>query len=463
MSDRGQSDRWLVGAIVLAQFGPAFMFSGVAVAAPTMGRELDMSATVLGLVETTFLASAAAFLLPAGRIADAASRSALFRWSLLAFGGLSLAIGCVSQGWLVLLIRFFQGISAALASAAGPALLMDLVPAQRRGSVFGAMMGMAYAGLALGPLVAGFVVEQWGWRAVFFVGAAQILIGGLPALLRIKRHAAIKQDHFRPQLHWPSVVLLALGMSVIVAALSIAEHRGAVWPWAIAAVAAFAAFAVWQLRLSQPLLDLRELGRNATLSSALLTQLLLYLNAYCSIFLLSLFLQVQRGMPARSAGFVLATGSVVMASIAPFAGRVADRLRPQLLAGLGIGAVCFSSLLGFWLDANAPAWRVALVLAAQGVGFGLFSSPNLSLILGSLPRDRSGFASAVAAQSRSLGMFSGMAVTSALIATNFGSRPVRDHPAGVVTTLHSAYAVLLATGVIALLIACARRAKPTDA
>ena len=76
-SDQKPFDRVLVWAIVAAQFGPPFMFSGVAVALPGMGLELHMSATQLGLVETTFIASATGFVLPAGRFADVADRRSL--------------------------------------------------------------------------------------------------------------------------------------------------------------------------------------------------------------------------------------------------------------------------------------------------------------------------------------------------------------------------------------------------
>lgn len=448
-------DRWLVRAILLAQFGPAFMFSGVAVALPAMGHELAMSATELGLVETTFLASSTAFLLPAGRVADMLRRGALFRWTLMAFGVLSLLIGCVSHAWLVLLLRFLQGLVSALASAAGPALLMDLVPPAQRGRAFGAMIGMAYLGLAAGPLAAGFVVEHLGWRSVFFVGAAWILVGGLPAFLRTAAHGERRAG----RLHLPSSVLVVVGMCAVVAALAVSGHGGVTWPWLALAVAALGAFVAWQPRLREPLLDLREMWHNATLAGALAVQVLLYLNAYCSIFLLSLFLQVGKGLEARTAGLWLMTGSVVMACIAPSAGRLADRVKPQIVASCGVLGVLVSSALGFTLAADVPPWRVGLVLAAQGLGFGLFSSPNMALILGSLPRERSGFASALAAQSRGLGMFSGMAVTSALVAAHFGERPVAADPAGVVATVHDAYGVLLVTSALALGAAFVRRRR----
>ncbi|MFK7741848.1 MAG: MFS transporter [Planctomycetota bacterium] len=440
------SNRWLVRSLVIAQFGPAFMFSGVAVALPSMGEELAMSATGLGLVETTFVASSTAFLLPAGRIADILPRGVIFRVMLTAFGLLSLLLGCVSSGWLVLALRFLQGCTAAMASATGPALLTDLVPPERRGRVLGAMMGTAYAGLALGPFAAGWLVETLGWRSVFFVGGAQILIGGLPVLLR-------RIDKWRAPtsgLHVPSSLCIVLGIGSVVAAVSAGEREASPWPWALAAAGLLSAFLWWQLRLREPLLDLRLLRGNALLRSALVVQMLLYLNAYCSIFLLSLFLQVGKGMDARDAGIWLAVGSIVMACIAPNAGKLADRTRPESVAASGVVFLVLSSVCGFLLPPDASTWMVGGVLALQGVGFGLFSSPNLSLILSSVPQTRSGFASAIAAQSRGIGMFSGMAVSAGLIAASFGSRSVRSEPGAVHGVLHDAYGVLLVTTLIAL-------------
>lgn len=448
-------NRWLVRSIVIAQFGPAFMFSGVAIALPEMGRELQMSAASLGLVETVFIASSTAFLLPAGRIADILPRGLIYRWMLAAFGLLSLLIGCVSDGSAVIALRVLQGISAALCTAAGPALLTDLVPAERRGRIFGAMMGMAYAGLAFGPLAAGWIVENLGWRSVFFVGAAQILIGGLPALLQLRG----RWQKPTAGLHLPSTVLICVGVAPIVVLVTALERGASPWPWAVAAVVLLGAFVWWQPRLKDPLLDLRELVRNGVLRAALLVQALLYLNAYCSIFLLSLYLQVGKGLDARVAGLWLMTGSIVMAIVAPYAGRLADRMRPQVVSGIGVVFVALSSALGLCLDADSPAWWVGAVLGTQGLGFGLFSSPNLSLILGSLPRDRGGFASAIAAQSRGIGMFAGMAITSALIALRFEGRAVQEDRAALLATVHSAYLVLIVTSGVALLAVFARAAR----
>jgi len=448
-------DRLLVWAIVASQFGPPFMFSGVAVALPSMGHELDLSAVQLGLVETTFLASSTAFLLPAGRLADAADRRTVFRWSLVLFGLLTLALAMANGAASVLTLRLLQGMAAALGSAAGPAVLVELVPPERRGRIFGAVLGTAYAGLSAGPLAAGWIVAHLGWRAVFVFGAALILLGYLPVHFRM-------WSRWRSPGRWvhlPSLVLLVAAVFALVFGSAALQEGWRAWATVGGGALLLVLFLWLQLRIDNPLLDLRELARNAVMTRALVVQLLVYGNAYCSIFMLSVFLQVTKGMPAPDAGLILATGSLVMACIAPFAGRLADVVRPQVVAAAGVAAVVGSSLLGMGLDANAPTWRVAAVLVAQGIGFGLFSSPNLALIMASMRGERSGTASALAAQSRGIGMFAGMLMTGVLIAWHFGRQQVSDDPPRFVATLGDAYTVLLVTSVLALLVAVVGRRR----
>lgn len=455
MSD-APADRWLVHAIVASNFGPAFMFSGVAVALPAMGRDLTLSAVELGLVETTFLAASTAFLLPAGRLADATGRRTLLRWSFVAFGVLSAAIGLSSHGDTILVLRFLQGVAAALIGATGPAVLVELVPVERRGRAFGAVMSWAYAGLACGPLAAGWLVAHVSWRAVFLAGSAPILIGAAVIWWRLA-------PRWLPPGRWvhpPSLVLLLAGFTALLFGASVPAPGALVASTIGGGIVALGLFVLLQRRRHDPLLDVRELGSNGVLRSALLVQLLLYLNAYCSYFVLSLFLQVTKGMKSTEAGLVLAVGSAVMAVVAPFAGRLADRVRAQRVAAAGIVAVVASSALGLLLGPHAPWWHVVLVLATQGIGFGLFSSPNMTIIVGSLPRERSGIASAIAAQSRTLGMFAGMAAAGAFMAACIGDRAVTEDPARVADVVRGAYSVLLVTSALALLASWARSRAP---
>src|SRR4051812_19901567 len=151
----------LVPAIAASQFAPPFMISGVAVALPALGADLPAGATALSLIETLFLAASVALLLPAGRLADAADKATLYKLGLIAFAAISIATGLASSIAAILLLRFVQGAFSATTQAAGPAIVADAVPPERRGRAFGITIGAIYAGLTLGPIFAGALVDLW--------------------------------------------------------------------------------------------------------------------------------------------------------------------------------------------------------------------------------------------------------------------------------------------------------------
>src|SRR3954470_18583503 len=156
----------LVPAIAAAQFAGPFMISGVAVALPALGADLHAGATALSLVETVFLAASVALLLPAGRLGDAADKVALYKLGMVAFAATSIAAGLASSVSALLALRFLQGVTSCAVAASGPAIIADAVPPERRGKAFGITIGAVYAGLTLGPICAGFLVNLWGWRSV---------------------------------------------------------------------------------------------------------------------------------------------------------------------------------------------------------------------------------------------------------------------------------------------------------
>src|SRR6267378_4371690 len=180
------------------------MISGVAVALPALGTDLAAGATALSLVETVFLAAGVALLLPAGRLGDASDKATLYKLGMVAFALTSLAAGLVSSMPAILALRFVQGVASAAVQAAGPAIIADAVPPERRGRAYGITIGSIYAGLTLGPIAAGFLVDLWGWRAVFLAGGALVLV------LLVPIHFMLPASWRRPPegaVHLPSTFL----------------------------------------------------------------------------------------------------------------------------------------------------------------------------------------------------------------------------------------------------------------
>ncbi|MFL6567036.1 MAG: MFS transporter [Burkholderiales bacterium] len=443
----------LVPAIAASQFAPPFMISGVAVALPALGADLGAGATALSLVETLFLAAAVALLLPAGRLGDAADKATLYKLGMAAFALSSVAIGLVSSVWAILALRLLQGACSAAVQAAGPALIADAVPPERRGRAYGITIGAVYAGLTLGPIFAGFLVELAGWRAVFIAGGALVLL--LLAPIHFMLPAAWRRPAPRA-VHVPSTALVSLAMlSLVGGAATVRE--GAIGYGAMAlGLALLAAFLFLQRRVAQPLLNVEILGRNRVLRNQLLVQALLYCNAFGTTFLLSLHMQSVLGHSPNTAGQVIAVGTLLMAAIAPLAGILTDRTRPAAIASLGVAIALAAALAATELGAGSPRVFVALVLAVQGVGFAFFSSPNMTMVMNAVPPERTGIAAALSATARSLGMVSGMLIVAALVSLKLGHAPVDADPAGFVATMQLSFWILAALTALALAVSLRR-------
>jgi MFS family permease len=443
----------LVPAIAAAQFVSPFMFSGVAVALPAMGTDLHAGATSLGLVETLFLAGSVALLLPVGRLADASDKRTLYKLGMLSFGLLSLLIAVFSSVPVILLLRFLQGVASAVTAATGPAILADVVPPERRGRAYGLLLGAAYAGLTLGPICAGFLIELWGWRAVFWVGGALVLVGYL--VMQVLLRSAWR----RPKpgaVHLPSSALVVASMLFLAIGCSTLRMGALGYACLACGIALAAGFLFWQRRLPQPLLNVEVLMRNTVLRNALLVQVLLYTNAFSAVFMVSIYVQVVLEQSARTSGHVLAIGSLLMAVIAPLAGTLSDRYRASRVARFGVAVALSSAVMAMTLGERSGLLFVVLMLALQGVGFAFFSSPNMTMIMNSVPPERISIASALAAQARSLGMMMGMLITAAAISVYIGDEPLERNPVLFVHTMHTTFLILAALSLLALVLSLQR-------
>jgi MFS family permease len=273
----------------------------------------------------------------------------------------------------------------------------------------------------------------------------------------VRRLLAPKWRTPASSVHLPSAVLVVVAVLCLVGGSATLRHGALGYALLAAGLALGAAFVLLQRRLPRPLLDVRALAANRVLASALAVQLLLYMSAIASIFLLSICMQVSLGVPARTAGQVIAIGSVLMAVAAPIAGRLSDRFRPGSVALLGVCGVLASALLATRLEETSPLVHVALIVAIQGLGFAFFSSPNMTIIMGGVPAAEVGTASALGAKARSLGMIAGMLVTAILISLAMGNDPLEEHPDRVIHVVGTAFAILAALDVLALVVSIRTR------
>lgn len=431
------------------------MFSGVAVTLPAMGAELGAGAVALNLVETLFLAGGVGFLLPAGQLADRTDRASVFNAGLIVFGLSSLALAFSQSLALILALRFVQGTAGAFFNATGLALLSTLAPPERRGQVFGWSVASVYLGLALGPLLSGLIVHHLGWRAVFSLAGLALLLTGLVSVWLMP--GRWRRPDRLP--HGPSSALMLLSVLSLVMGAAGGRAYGALG-FGLSVALAFA-FVGLQRRLeategASPLLQVTALRTNRVLASALVIQTLMYTNANATVFLLSLYVQDILQFEAADAGLLLASGTLVMATLAPVSGWVADRIAPWLVASVGVGFGCLAAGASLSLSLGSSAALIIGLRSLQGLGFAGFSTPNMMEIMGAVPADQASTASALVSKARNLGMILGMVLVAIIIAATLGDQPVRQHPGAFLAAMRWSFGALLALSVVALGLSLAR-------
>jgi len=400
-------------SICMAHFLNPFMMSAVGVALPVMGREFDATALQLGLVETVFMLSMVAFLLAVGRFGDLHGRKRIFQYGLLIFacaGGLISLTGSIE---MVITLRFFQGIGGAMVNATTMAILVAAFPPEERGKALGIAIASVYAGISCGPFIGGFLIEFLGWRSIFFLMLPFGLTTWLVTRIKIKEEwADAKGEPF----DW--IGLLVYAPSILLLVFSVTNLRTGGWMWALLILSnlGLALFLLIESRSTHPMLDIRLLLENRVFALSNLAALFNYAATFGVTFFLSLYLQFVKGMEPHEAGTVLIVQPIVQTIFSPLCGRLSDRMSASILATAGMASCATGLAVAAFLQADSSLAQIVLLMVFLGFGFALFSSPNVSMIMGSVEPRHLGVASGLSASMRSMGMLSSMTIITLIFA-----------------------------------------------
>ncbi|MEM2870048.1 MAG: MFS transporter [Thermoplasmata archaeon] len=444
-------------AATLASFLTPFMGSSVNIALPAIGGEFSMDAVALGWVATSYLLSAAVFLVPFGRAADIYGRKRFFRWGVVIFTASSLLSAISSSAALLISFRVVQGLGGAMIFGTSVAIVTSVYPPGERGRALGINVASVYLGLSLGPLLGGILTQSLGWRSVFLASVLPGLLVIPVVVLRVEGEWAEARGE---GLDVPGSVFYGLGITALMCGLSALPGPSGAGLVLLGALGV-AAFALLEFRSKSPVLDIRLFVRNPVFLLSNLAALINYSATFAVTFLLSLYLQYIGGLDPRSAGLVLMAQPVTMAALSPLAGRLSDRIEPRIIASAGM-AVTAGGLLPFTLlsEGTRPEF-IATGLIVIGTGLALFSSPNTNAVMGSVERRHYGVASSTLGTMRLVGQMLSMGIAMLIIATCVGKVEIlpERHPAllSAVRTGFAVFSALCFGGVFASLAGCSAR------
>lgn len=417
MEKKEQKTTLLVTAVTA--FVAPFMISSVNVALPAIGREFQVNAVLLGWVATSYLLATAIFLLPAGRFADMHGRRRVFMSGVALFT-LGALLGMTATGIEFFLgSRVLQGLGAAMFLPTGMAILTAAYPSQKRGKAIGILVTAVYVGLATGPFVGGLLTNYWAWKSIFAV----ITGLGLASLAIIWRFLPGKWRRSEESFD-------KVGSLVYMLAVFFWVYGGtripAISGWLLFALGCggLVHFFFLQRRQPAPVFDVSLFEKNRLFLFSSLAAFIHYGATFAVTFQLSLYLQYVKGLTPQQAGMTLMLQPMVMALFSAKAGSLSDQIEARLIASLGM-AITLSGLFAFvFLGKGTPVWFVVVVLAVLGFGFALFSSPNMSAIMGSVEPRQYGLASGSVATMRLLGQVSSMTIATTFLAVFVGQEAI---------------------------------------
>jgi MFS family permease len=163
------SKKVTLAVATMTSFLTPFMGSSVNVALPSIGKEFSMNAVSLSWVVSSYLLSAAVFLVPLGRIADIYGRKRVLTYGIIAFTAFSLLLAISNSPLILISLRVLQGIGSAMIFGTGIAILTSVFPVKERGRALGINVASVYLGLSLGPFLGGILTQHFGWRSIFLV------------------------------------------------------------------------------------------------------------------------------------------------------------------------------------------------------------------------------------------------------------------------------------------------------
>jgi len=407
--------------VCTAHFLMPFMMSAVGVALPSIGREFAASALQLGLVETAYVLSVSIFLLAMGRLGDIYGRRRVFQYGIVLF---TLAGGAISQAWSIeslLALRFLQGMGGAMVMATTMAMVVSVFPPAERGKALGIAVASVYAGISCGPFIGGALVTAVGWRWVFYLC---IPLGTTTFLVTLAKLRGDWADAKGEPFDWRGSLIYAGALLLLIGGASNLDHGAWAWWATVGGLAGIGLFLVVEARTPYPILDIALLRDNRVFALSNLAALFNYAATFGVTFFLSLYLQYVKGLTARDAGSVLIIQPVVQTLLSPLCGRLADRYPAARIATIGMALSAAGLAVAAALTATTPLLHVAAMLVLLGVGFAFFSSPNVSVIMGSVEPRYLGVASGLNSSMRTLGMMASMSIITLIFSMLMAGQPV---------------------------------------
>lgn len=394
-----------------------FMSSSLNLALPYINHDLSLSAIVSAWIPTSYMLTTAIFQIPCARIADMFGRRKIFIMGVFIFMVFSILSGFAMSGISLIVYRCFAGIGSAMMFGTTIAILTSTIPSEKRGWALGINTAVVYFSLACGPFLGGLLTQYFNWHSIFFVSAFVSLLVLVGATTLIKEEW---RDTTKGKFDTVGSILYALGLSLFIYGFSTLPHiKGFVLVGAGIVILLY--FSYYEKRQEQPVFNIRIFLENRVFKLSSFSALINYSATFAISFMLSLYLQYVRGLSPRDAGLILIMQSITQAVVSLRSGRLSDKMSATFLATLGMAIIFVGLICLCFITETTGLYFIIGILILLGLGFGIFSSPNMNIIMSSVDKQYYSLASATTGTMRLTGQAISMGIAMMAISLTVGN------------------------------------------
>nr|WP_312578537.1 MFS transporter [Sedimentibacter sp.] len=422
MEKQNNKSRWaILIVVVMSTFMSALDSSIVNVALPQMSKALNVTTSNIQLVATSYLIVIVGTILIFGRLGDMLGKTKMFKLGIGIFTFGSLLCGITSSFSVLIVARAIQAVGAAGTMANSQGIITEVFPANERGKALG-LSGTAVAlGSLVGPGLGGIIVGASSWEYIFLINVPIGLAAMFFAFkLLPKKHKSVqgKMDGLGAALFMVTIVPLFMSIN---GGISRGFTNYIIISGFILSAISFVAFIYVEKKKENPLIQL-QIFKNKLFSLSIFCGFITFVAIFCNNIILPFYLQNVRVFSPQKAGLILMIYPSILAVVAPVSGHLSDKMGSEILTFIGLAFISAGLLLMSTLNENSALLSMLIFIGIMSFGMGLFQSPNNSLIMSTVEKDKLGIAGSINALVRNLGMVSGIALATTLLYSSMSSK-----------------------------------------
>ncbi|AXX65360.1 MFS transporter [Bombilactobacillus bombi] len=450
-----QKHRWLIlTAVGLFTFMSTLDGSIVNIALPVISRDLHIPMNQAEWVVSLYLIIICALLLFFGKLSDNLGKIKVFRFGTVLFILGSLLAGFRISLFFLLFARTIQALGAAMTMATNNGIITEIFPSTQRGQALGLIGSFVALGSIAGPGIGGLLLAKFSWSYIFWInvpiGLIAIVVGYFvfPKDITLA-HAPLDKMGAGSF----AVTMISLFGGVFVGQQVGFKQIGVLVLFIVALIAVIT-FVRTELSYDNPLLSF-SLFKNPNFSLSLLCALLIFITNFFFNVVTPFYLENARQLTPSQTGYILMIFPIIQVIAAPLAGSASDKIGPKLITFIGLIFILLSQI-GYVLCGLHTSMGLFIVsVAFMGLGNGIFSSPNNSLVMSSVATKDLGIAGSINSLSRNLGMVIGISsattILFAAMSHNYGHHVTTYLPQHPEVFIYGMHVVFFISAVICLI------------